>query len=473
MNTHRATGRASKRVSPRLVGVVVLLLVAGGAVFGQQTLVGLQTSFRQIAKDVLPAVVQVDVVDVVEQRASRFPFFPFQERDEENSQPREFRREGLGSGVMFRQDGETVYVVTNYHVVGNADEIRVALDDGRGYPASLLGSDERRDIAVLSLTTDEELPMAEFGNSDALLAGDWVVAIGNPLGFQSTITAGIVSAVGRTGNGTSSISPFTDYIQTDAAINRGNSGGALVDLDGRVVGINTWIASPSGGNIGIGFAIPINVVDNVIDQILEKGEVAYAWLGVTPADPPEELREAMELGDADGAFIRNVIKDSPADRAGLRPGDFITALGSTDIKDAAGLLYHVGNLAPDSVRTLRLIREGRATTVRVPFGERQPEEAIAELGGKTWPGMMVMPLTDEIREQADVDVSAGDVIIVYVEDDTPAGEAGLHAGDVLTRINNRKVDSVMEFYRIVSEANRTLTFDVLRSGTEQSIRVRP
>lgn len=471
MNTHRATLAAPKSVGARLVSVAVLLVLVGGAAFGQQTLVGLQTSFRQIAQDVLPAVVQVDVVNVVEQRASRLPFFQFREPDEENSRPREFRREGLGSGVMFRQDDDTVYVVTNYHVVGDADEIRVALDDGRDYPATLLGSDERRDIAVLSFTTDEELPMAEFGDSDALLAGDWVVAIGNPLGFQSTITAGIVSAVGRTGNGT--ISPFTDYIQTDAAINRGNSGGALVNLDGRVVGINTWIASPSGGNIGIGFAIPINVVENVIDQILETGEVAYAWLGVTPADPPDELREAMELGDADGAFIRNVIQDSPADRAGLRPGDFITALGPTDIEDAAGLLYHVGNLAPETVRTVRLVRQGRPTTVRVRFGRRQPEEQVADLGDKTWPGMMVMPLTDDLREEADVDRGDGEVIIVYVEDDTPAGEAGLRAGDVLQRINNRTVDSVMEFYRIVSEANRTLTFDVLRGGTEQSIRVRP
>jgi S1-C subfamily serine protease len=230
----------------------------------------LQNAFRQVSQKVLPVVVEIDVVNIIERKTIN-PFeyffrFPGTPNNVEPQQTQKFRQEGLGSGVIVERRGKKVYILTNNHVVGEADEIKVNLYDGRSFPAKLVGKDPLKDLALISIETKEDVPIATMGNSDDVYVGDWVLAIGNPLGFESTVTAGIISAKGRSGTGQS----FTDYIQTDAAINPGNSGGALVNLKGEVIGINTFIASNSGGNIGLGFAIPINNARRAIDDFIEK-----------------------------------------------------------------------------------------------------------------------------------------------------------------------------------------------------------
>ncbi|MEW5814884.1 MAG: trypsin-like peptidase domain-containing protein, partial [Spirochaetota bacterium] len=263
---------------------------------GSQTTVSpevLQNSFREIAAKVLPVVVEVDVVDVLKQNAPQFssPFdFFFSPRQDENQNPqeREYKRYGLGSGVMIRKIGDKVYVLTNNHVVGQAEEIKVKLEDRRQFKAKIVGKDEKKDLALIVFETKENVPIAEMGDSSRLKVGDWVLAVGNPLGFESTVTAGIVSAVGRKSQLGSDVATFTDYIQTDAAINQGNSGGALVNLAGQVVGLNTWIASPSGGSIGIGFAIPINNAKKAIEDFISQGRIEYGWLGINIGDAAPE-----------------------------------------------------------------------------------------------------------------------------------------------------------------------------------------
>ncbi|MFQ3621654.1 MAG: trypsin-like peptidase domain-containing protein, partial [Spirochaetales bacterium] len=279
------------------------------------TLETYQSALRRVAQRTLPVVVEIQVVEVVRQPRPVFDLFgnPFefffgpQDRNQRTPrnqpQEREFRRQGLGSGVIVQRNGNTVYVLTNNHVAGNASEIKISLHDGREFDGKLVGTDPRRDLALLSFETKETVPIAELGDSDTVQVGDFAIAVGNPLGFESTVTFGIVSAVGRKAQPGMDIGNFTDFIQTDAAINPGNSGGALVNIYGQVIGINTWIASQSGGNIGLGFAIPINNAKKVINDIIAKGSVEYGWLGVNSGNPSRELRESLNIKTTSGAFV--------------------------------------------------------------------------------------------------------------------------------------------------------------------------
>ncbi|HEY9595430.1 MAG TPA: trypsin-like peptidase domain-containing protein, partial [Spirochaetia bacterium] len=314
---------------------------------GSGALAGVQTSLRDIAQKVRPAVVEINVTELITQNVPSFssPFDWFfnqgpggnQGNGQDNGQgnKRTFRQSALGSGIIVKRAGDTVYVLTNNHVVSQATDISVRLTDGRVFKAKVVGKDPRKDMALVSFTTRENVTIAELGDSDTLQVGDIVVAVGNPLGFESTVTLGMVSALGRRGPQAS----YTDYIQTDAAINQGNSGGALVNINGQVIGMNTWIAAPSGGNVGLGFAIPINNARSAIDQFISKGRVQYGWLGASIGDIGDgsalpELASDMKLENAKGAMILGIYKGSPADRAGLLPGDFVTAVGSTTITDA-------------------------------------------------------------------------------------------------------------------------------------------
>src|SRR4030042_1727897 len=264
---------------------------------GIQTLQSLQNAFRAVAAKVLPSVVQVDVVDVVKNSGADFPnpfeFF-FGPQRQRQGQPREFRQQGLGSGVVVRRNGEKLYVLTNDHVAGEAEQINIKLQDGRSYKAKLVGRDENKDLALVMFETRENIPVAEIGDSGSLMVGDWVLAVGSPLGFESTVTAGIVSAIGR--RSVQGAAGFTDYIQTDAAINQGNSGGALVNIYGQVVGINSWIASTSGGNIGLGFAIPINNAKRAIDDFITKGRSEYGWIGINIGGLQPQAAEGLRRG---------------------------------------------------------------------------------------------------------------------------------------------------------------------------------
>ncbi|WP_455382624.1 Do family serine endopeptidase, partial [Salinispira pacifica] len=385
---------------------------AGSRVLASQTSVppvngSLPSSFRGIAAKVLPVVVEVEVVDIVKQQAPVSPFQFFFGNPQQGQNQQQYKQYGLGSGVIVRKDGNTVYVLTNNHVAGNASKITVKLYDGRQYSATLVGADQNKDLALIKFTTSENVPVAQLGNSSALRPGDWVLAIGNPLGFQSTVTAGIVSAVGREPTGGSNVAALTDYIQTDAAINRGNSGGALVNTDGQVVGINTWIASPSGGSIGIGFAIPINNAKQAINQFISKGHLEYGWFGINISQATPDMQKALNLGNATGGFVNDVFQGSPAAKAGIEPGDYITKVNGTDIQDASHLLYAVSNLSPNQTAKVELIRQGKTKDVTVHVGLRQKNQTIAQESQKLWPGMTVVPLTKDIRSQLNLSSGNG------------------------------------------------------------------
>ncbi|MFP4330463.1 MAG: Do family serine endopeptidase [Alkalispirochaetaceae bacterium] len=428
----------------------------------------LQNSFNIVSEQVLPSVVRIDVEEVRTQAAPQadnapwFDFFFGEPDGDEAPRDREFRTQGLGSGVVVRREGDTYYVLTNAHVVGQADSIVITLDDGREYDGELVGSDERKDLALVELETNDELEVATFGDSSTLRVGDWVLAIGSPFGFQSTVTAGIVSALGRRGGPAGNIS---DFIQTDASINRGNSGGALVNLRGEVVGINTWITSQTGGSVGLGFSIPINNVVGAIDDFIELGSVRYGWLGVSIRSIPRELAEDLRLESTRGALVYHVFGGSPADEAGLLPGDFVTEINDIPVEDSDQLVLIVGDLLVDEIATFEIVRLGEERTVEVLIAERQNERVIAEQNQTLWPGLGVFPITPEIRIEAEIPSEVEGVIVSSLESRTPASGAGLRVGDIITRVEGRGLASAFEFYRELNDGGDQVALEVWRDGS--------
>ena len=428
-----------------------------------------QNAFRRAAHEALPVVVKIDVVDVVTQRVPSVqnPFgFLFGLRTPEEPAEREFRRPGLGSGVIVRRVGDLVYVLTNAHVVGEAEEIRVSLHDGRSFDASRVGADAGRDLALVVFETTQQVPLARLGDSDALAVGDWVFAVGNPLGFESTVTSGIISAVGRRPGAGSRIAGLTDYIQTDAAINQGNSGGALVNLAGEVVGINTWIASQTGGSIGLGFAIPINNAKRAIDEFISLGTVQYGWLGIGYGGAiTTDVARSMRYDAQTGALVGSVFDGSPAALAGLRPGDVVTEIDGVRVREWGDLVNTVANVPPGQVATFRIWRGGRLIALRVEIARRLTEEDLAQVG--FWPGFVVMPLTRDLRDSLGLRNESGTIVIADVMASGPAAQAGLRRGDIIRRVNNEEVEDLAAFYRILNEqADGELVFRLARQGRE-------
>ncbi len=424
-----------------------------------------QDAFRRVARAVLPVVVKIDVVDIIRQEARPSPFqFFFGPRSGNEPEIREYRRPGLGSGVLVRRAGNKVYVLTNEHVVGDADEITVSLHDGQMFDATLVGTDSNRDLALVVFETRDDLPMAILGDSDELQVGDWAFAVGNPLGYESTITAGIISALGRRSGPGNGISGLTDYIQTDAAINQGNSGGALVNLRGEVIGINSWIASQTGGSVGLGFAIPINNAKRVIDEFIAYGEVEYGWLGIRYGGAiTNELADSLNLRNSRGAFVGSVFEDSPAQRAGIYPGDVITEIDGERIDDWNDLLNIVADLPPGSASNFEIIRENRPIVLRVRISRRTEETQTAH----SWPGFTVVPLTDQIREGLSLRNESGKVVVSAVDAGGPAVDAGIRRGDIIRRIGNETVNDIAEFYELVNErSDEELMFRIARQGRE-------
>ena len=428
----------------------------------------LQNAFRRVAQDVLPVVVQINTVQVITQEGPRNPFDFFFGPDQGQDQEREFRRPGIGSGVLVRRDGNTVYVLTNNHVVGDANEITVTLADQREFAGEIVGKDARTDLALVRFETNEELPLARLGNSDSLQVGDWVMAVGNPFGFESTVTAGIISAVGRRAAPGSSISGFTDYIQTDASINPGNSGGALVNLRGEIVGINTWIASRTGGSVGLGFAIPVNNARRAIEDFIEEGRIVYGWLGVSIQDVNEDtlpqLAEDLDIEQGGGALVVNVHRDSPAAESGLRPGDYITMVDDTRIDDSVELTRVVGNIEPGRSVEFEFIRNGDERMVSVTLERRGTEEEVAN-ANNLWPGMLTVGITEELRGQREIPNRVDGVIVASVVPESPAAVAGVRGGDVIVSVNNNSISSVREFYDEINNPDgNEILFRILRQG---------
>ncbi|MDR0685487.1 MAG: Do family serine endopeptidase [Spirochaetaceae bacterium] len=436
-----------------------------------ETAESIQTVFRAVADKVVPSVVELKTVSVRKQETPSFPGIPFEfffgPRQPGDSE-REFRSQGLGSGIIVRQEKDTYFVLTNNHVVTDSngkpvDEIRIAAGDNREYPAELVAREQRRDLAMVKFTTDDKYPLAVLGDSDLVDVGDWAIAVGNPLGFESSVTMGIVSAVGRTGGPGDNIN---DFIQTDASINQGNSGGALVNIRGEVIGINMWIASSTGGgSMGLGFAIPINNAKPIIDDFITKGEVSDGWLGVSLLDVDSETSRDMGIDGRQGAFASGVFLDSPAAKAGIEPGDFITAVDGKEVRNSRQLTRIVADLKAGQKYVFTVLRENMALDLTVTIAIRNND--VAAENGKLWPGLFVLPVSDKVKKDLQLDdkVKNG-LVVIQVIDKGPAAVIGIQRKDIITAVNGETVNDLNAFYRILREkAGKELWFDVSRNDT--------
>ena len=435
----------------------------------------MQNSFRSIANQVLPVVVEITVTKITSQQVPPRQGWPFdfffrdgEDEDTPEGEEREFRSGGLGSGVIVRRDKEKIYVLTNNHVVGEADEIEVILYDERSFPATLVGMDPRKDLALIVFESgDDSIPVAVLGDSDDLYVGDWVLAVGTPLGYISTVTAGIVSALGRHGLQDN----INDFIQTDAAINRGNSGGALVNLRGEVIGINTWIATTTGVNAGLGFSIPINNAKKAIDDFISHGEVEYGWLGVSISDVSDDLAEELGITGIKGALIQSVYKNSPANKGGLLPGDYVVSVAGKPVKDYKALTRAVGDLLPKKTYAFDFYRYGKKMTVKLAIGLREKEDIIAS-DRDLWPGFSLSSLNEDLRQKLKIDKGQKGVVI-FVGTRSRAEAVGLKDFDLITAVNGKVVENALDFYRELNAGGgKKTTFTLLRGDVEWEIGIR-
>ena len=429
-------------------------------------------SFSGITKKVLPSVVELDVVEVVRQETPNF-FNPFEfffgggrggDSGKNGKTYREREVPGLGSGIIIKQDGNTVYVLTNSHVAGKADQITVKLSDGQKFEAKKIGADDRMDLALVSFQCPDKVPVATFGDSDSLEVGDIVLAIGSPYGYESTVTMGIVSGLGRKSTG--NIANYTDYIQTDASINPGNSGGALVNMKGEVVGINTWIATQSGGSVGLGFAIPSNNAKRIANDFITKGKVEYGWLGVSidsvEGNDYPDLRKDLGLGNKGGGIVLGVFKNSPADKAGILPGDFITKINNTVISDSNQLTKVIGTIPPKEKATFTLIRNKKEMTLGVVLETRDEEDKV-QANRDIYPGFLAINIDEKMRTKGELGDIKG-VMIVAVSQGTAAEQANLKVGDIIQEINDKPVTNMLEFYNALNDKSSKKMFQISRNG---------
>ena len=438
-------------------------------------------SFSGLAKELNPAVVNIATTTQINDRVEAFPEFPPGSPFEDFFE--DFRRRGnretvaVGSGFIIDAKG---IVVTNNHVIETADKIAVTLHDGKTFEAELLGRDAKTDIAVLRIDPGgQRLEAVAFGDSDKVEVGDWVMAIGNPFRLGGTVTAGIVSARGRDiGNG-----PYDDFIQTDAAINQGNSGGPLFNLDGEVIGINTAIFSRSGGSIGIGFAISSNLATNVVDQLVELGRTRRGWLGVFIQPVTPEIAESLGLDSEMGALVSSVHPEGPAEKGGVMPGDVILRFDSREIADSRSLPRIVAETEIDKTVEVVVLRNGKNVTLKIKLGELEEAEKSGLLasGGDTTPhtfeefGFSVVPVdADTIKQFGLPETVNGSpisgVVVTEVVDGSPAAERGLGVGDVIRRIGQNQVNGKDDLIKGIEEAKeqRKSSFLLLvRSGDRE------
>jgi serine protease Do len=437
---------------------------------------GAPESFADLAERISPSVVNITTSTTVAERTGPQGIVPegspfedffreFQERGD-GEQPR--RSSALGSGFVISEDG---FIVTNNHVIEGADEILIEFFEGFELPAELIGTDPNTDIALLKVTADEPLKFVSFGDSDLARVRDWVVAMGNPLGQGFSVSAGIVSARNRALSGT-----YDDYIQTDAAINRGNSGGPLFNMDGDVIGVNTAILSPNGGSIGIGFSMASNVVTRVVDQLKEFGETRRGWLGVRIQDVTPDVAEALGLEDANGALVSDV-PDGPAKDGGVLAGDVIISFDGVDVSDTRQLVRVVAN-APVG-KTVRVVvnRNGETQTLKITLGRREEAQGAVPAAAPAEPeapkqlelmGLTLSPLTDEIRTELQLSETARGLAVVGVEETSQAFEKGLRAGDIITEAGQSPVLELDDLQKRVEEAKeggrKSLLLLVRRGG---------
>lgn len=410
-------------------------------------------SLAPMLESVTPAVVNVHSQTRVQVRD---PFFndPFFRRFFDVPQvPRERLQQSLGSGVIV--DAQRGLVLTNNHVVEGADDIKVTLTDGRNLHAEVVGRDPDTDVAVIRIPA-ERLTAVRLANSDQLKVGDFVVAVGNPFGLGQTVTSGIVSALGRSGlRGLG----FQNFIQTDASINPGNSGGALVNLHGELIGINTAIFSPSGGNVGIGFAIPANLARNIMEQLLAYGEVQRGSLGVQAQDLSTQLAQALNLGEQRGAVVAQILPDSPADKAGVRVGDVITAIDGKPIATATDLANAEGLLPIGRALALSVLRDGKSRRLDFTLAPLSNQKVAADKLDARMTGITLAELPRQYRERG-----MQGVLIAEVDARSPAGQSGLQRGDILAGVNRFGIGSLTELTEVLAQRPRQLVLTIYRGG---------
>ena len=415
-------------------------------------------SFAAIARKTMPVVVNISTTS---QRSPRTgpggsfggldPLEDFFNRFFGEAVPRETPQRSLGSGIVISKEGE---ILTNYHVVKNADVIKVKLSDQTEHEARVVGKDERTDLALIRIGKGtNSLPAARLGTSAGLEVGDWVLAIGNPFGLELTVTAGIVSAKGRViGAG-----PYDNFIQTDASINPGNSGGPLINMQGEVVGVNSAIFSQSGGNIGIGFAIPMDLAKKIVDQLRKNGRVVRGWLGIRAQDVSPQLAASLGLSRTSGvmAVVTEVAENSPAAEAGVKSGDVILEFNGKPLPKSQDLPSLVADTPPGQKITLKIAREKNEQTVAVRVGELPEEkEAVAQAEGKDSDlGLRVQKVTPELSRRRGLNTTKG-VIVVEVKPGSPADQAGVEPGDVIREVNQRPVNTVKDFENSVRQSKR-------------------
>ncbi|MFV0332564.1 MAG: Do family serine endopeptidase [Tropicimonas sp.] len=444
---------------------------------------GTPESFADLAEKVSPAVVnitttttvatatgpQFDGGPIVPEGSPFEDFFrDFMERNRPGDAPRRPRRSSaLGSGFVISEDG---FIVTNNHVIAEADEIMIEFYSGNELPATLVGTDPNTDLALLKVESDKPLAFVPWGNSDAARVGDWVMAMGNPLGQGFSVSAGIVSARGRALSGS-----YDDFIQTDAAINRGNSGGPLFNLDGEVIGVNTAILSPNGGSIGIGFAMSSRVATNVINQLKEFGETRRGWLGVRIQDVTDDVANAIGLEQVRGALVTDV-PEGPALDAGVKAGDVIMTFDGVDVEDTRALVQQVGNADVGKSVRMKVFRDGKTETLMVTLGRRETAEGAvpaAQPGGAPAPdadvlGMTIAVVTPEIAAEMDLGADAGGLLVKEVAEDSEAFEKGLRAGDIITQAGQADVATTADLSARIEDAKEAGRSSILllvrRSG---------
>ena len=456
--------------------------------------------FADLAEKLLPAVVNISTSQTITAKEGddAFPDMPFppgspfddffkefkKKQGQKNGQeaPHKHKATALGSGFIIDSSG---LVVTNNHVIDGADSITVILQDDTNLPATVVGRDKKTDLAVLKVTTKKPLTAVSFGDSDKVRVGDWILAIGNPYGLGGTVTSGIISARARDIQS----GPYDEYLQTDAPINRGNSGGPMFDMDGNVVGINTAIFSPSGGSIGIGFAIPSSLAKNIVDQLKSNGHIRRGWLGVHIQNVTQDIADGLGLGQPRGALVSSVTAEGPAAKAGVQAGDVIVTFDGKDVADMHRLPLMVAETDVDKTVDLGVFRKGQNVTLKVKVGElnvkedTEEETAATEKPAPAAPsgvekidgiGLSVAPLTDAARTRFDIKKGVTGVVVITVTPDSLAADQGIKPGDVISEAAQQEVKTPKALADQVKQAkkdNKPLLLLINRQGELEFVAV--
>jgi serine protease Do len=461
----------------RFLAFVLLVLPLVTAPIAAQARTG-PSSFADLAEKLLPAVVNISTTQTltVGDDMQEFPDLqlppgsPFEDFFKEflekqgkslNGKPRKHKATSLGSGFIVDPSG---FIVTNYHVIQDADVINVILQDDTNLTATVVGRDKKTDMALLKVTPAKPLPAISWGDSDKIRVGDWILAIGNPYGLGGTVTAGIISARARDIQS----GPYDDYLQTDAPINRGNSGGPMFNMDGDVIGINTAIFSPSGGSIGIGFAVPASMAKSVIEQLKTSGHVKRGWLGVRIQSVTPEIAESLGLGKARGALVSTVTPDGPAAKAHIEPGDIIVAFDGKEVSEMHRLPRIVAETPVDKSVPVTVLRKGKEIVLQVKAGELEsheeaedkPAEKEAAQPSPTGVekiddlGLSVAPISDAVRKRYDLDKDSSGVVVTNTVIDGPAAENGIQSGDVISEASQHEIKAPKDFAELVKKAKK-------------------